>query len=455
MGLLLKNANIVTDKDKFLADVYIENGVISKIGENLNVKAERTIDLTGKYLMPGGIDVHTHFDIDVGIARSADNFYTGSLAAAYGGTTTIVDHMGFGPKGCNLHHQLDYYHNLAKDSVIDYSFHGVIQHIDQNILGEIDQMIEDGIPSFKGYMTYGYKLSDIEMLKLSEKLSKSGGLLTVHPENNDIIDFFREKFAAENKLSPIYHAKSRPDKCEGEAVNRMIDITNMTNCPLYIVHLSCNDALEHIKKAIDKGQKVYAETCPQYLVLDEDLYNRKDGVKYICSPPIREKSHQDKLWEGIQNGYIQTIATDHCSFNYELKKEMGEKDFRNCPNGLPGVETRMSIIFSEGVSKGRINLNKFVELVSTNPAKIFGMYPKKGAIQIGSDADLVVIDPKLKKIITAKELQENVDYTPFEGIEIVGCPVMTISQGEVIVENNKFVGEKGRGKFIKRNPFKS
>ncbi|QNM15151.1 dihydropyrimidinase [Fusobacterium hominis] len=455
MGLLLKNANIVTDKDKFLADVYIENGVISKIGENLNVKAERTIDLTGKYLMPGGIDVHTHFDIDVGIARSADNFYTGSLAAAYGGTTTIVDHMGFGPKGCNLHHQLDYYHNLAKDSVIDYSFHGVIQHIDQNILGEIDQMIEDGIPSFKGYMTYGYKLSDIEMLKLSEKLSKSGGLLTVHPENNDIIDFFREKFAAENKLSPIYHAKSRPDKCEGEAVNRMIDITNMTNCPLYIVHLSCNDALEHIKKAIDKGQKVYAETCPQYLVLDEDLYNRKDGVKYICSPPIREKSHQDKLWEGIQNGYIQTIATDHCSFNYELKKEMGEKDFRNCPNGLPGVETRMSIIFSEGVSKGRINLNKFVELVSTNPAKIFGMYPKKGAIQIGSDADLVVIDPKLKKIITAKELHENVDYTPFEGIEIVGCPVMTISQGEVIVENNKFVGEKGRGKFIKRNPFKS
>ncbi|WP_101473734.1 dihydropyrimidinase [Fusobacterium sp.] len=455
MGLLLKNANIVTDKDKFLADVYIENGVISKIGENLNVKAERTIDLTGKYLMPGGIDVHTHFDIDVGIARSADNFYTGSLAAAYGGTTTIVDHMGFGPKGCNLHHQLDYYHNLAKDSVIDYSFHGVIQHIDQNILGEIDQMIEDGIPSFKGYMTYGYKLSDIEMLKLSEKLSKSGGLLTVHPENNDIIDFFREKFAAENKLSPIYHAKSRPDKCEGEAVNRMIDITNMTNCPLYIVHLSCNDALEHIKKAIDKGQKVYAETCPQYLVLDEDLYNRKDGVKYICSPPIREKSHQDKLWEGIQNGYIQTIATDHCSFNYELKKEMGEKDFRNCPNGLPGVEIRMSIIFSEGVSKGRINLNKFVELVSTNPAKIFGMYPKKGAIQIGSDADLVVIDPKLKKIITAKELHENVDYTPFEGIEIVGCPVMTISQGEVIVENNKFVGEKGRGKFIKRNPFKS
>ena len=451
MGLLLKNANIVTDKDKFLADVYIENGVISKIGENLNVKAERTIDLTGKYLMPGGIDVHTHFDIDVGIARSADNFYTGSLAAAYGGTTTIVDHMGFGPKGCNLHHQLDYYHNLAKDSVIDYSFHGVIQHIDQNILGEIDQMIEDGIPSFKGYMTYGYKLSDIEMLKLSEKLSKSGGLLTVHPENNDIIDFFREKFAAENKLSPIYHAKSRPDKCEGEAVNRMIDITNMTNCPLYIVHLSCNDALEHIKKAIDKGQKVYAETCPQYLVLDEDLYNRKDGVKYICSPPIRENSHQDKLWEGIQNGYIQTIATDHCSFNYELKKEMGEKDFRNCPNGLPGVETRMSIIFSEGVSKGRINLNKFVELVSTNPAKIFGLYPRKGVIQPGSDADLVVIRPDSSHVIDAGTQKQYVDYNPYQGMVVSHKVQHVFLRGQKIIEDGAFKTDVPAGNYLLRN----
>ena len=302
-------------------------------------------------------------------------------------------------------------------------------------------------------MTYGYKLSDMEMLKLSEKLGKTGGLLTVHPENNDIVEFLREKLANEGKLAPIYHAKSRPDKCEGEAVNRMIDITAQTNCSLYIVHLSSNEALEHIKRAKDRGQKIYSETCPQYLVLDEEMYNREDGVKFICSPPIREKSNQKKLWEGIQQGYIQTIATDHCSFNYKMKKEMGGEDFRKCPNGLPGVETRMPIMFSEGVSKGRISVNKFVEITSTNPAKLFGMYPKKGTIQVGADADLVVIDPNLTKKISVVDLHENVDYTSFEGIEVKGYPVMTISRGEIIVEDNKFVGEKGRGRFIKRASF--
>lgn len=454
MELLLKNANIVTVDRCYLGDVYIKDGIISSIGENLNYSGIKTIDIEGKYLVPGGIDVHTHFDIDVGIARSADNFYTGTLAAACGGTTTIVDHMGFGPANCNLHHQLNIYHELAKDSVIDYSFHGVIQHIDEDILSEIDEMIEDGIPSFKGYMTYGYKLSDMDMLKLSEKLGKSGGLLTVHPENNDMIDFFKEKFAVEGKLEPIYHAKSRPAKCEGEAVNRMIDITAMTNCPLYIVHLSSSEALEHIKVAKDRGQTVYAETCPQYLVLDETSYMKEDGVKYICSPPMREKYNQEELWKGIKEGYIQTIATDHCSFNYTMKKEMGSEDFRKCPNGLPGVETRMAIVFSEGVSKGRITVNKFVELVSTNPAKLFGMYPQKGSIQIGSDADLVVIDPELIKTIKVEELHENVDYTAFEGIEVKGYPIMTISRGEIIVKNGEFVGEKGRGKFVKRVSFK-
>lgn len=453
MELLLKNANIVTEKECYQGDIYIKDGVIAEIGKELNYPEVRCIDIENRYLVPGGIDVHTHFDIDVGIARSADNFYTGTLAAACGGTTTIVDHMGFGPKGCNLHHQLNVYHELAKDSVIDYSFHGVIQHIDDEIISEIDEMIKDGIPSFKGYMTYGYKLSDMDMLKLSEKLGKSGGLLTVHPENNDMVEFLRERFAKDEKLTPIYHAKSRPPKCEGEAVNRMIDITAQTDCPLYIVHLSSSEALEHIKRAKDRGQKIYAETCPQYLVLDEEMYNREDGVKYICSPPIREKINQEKLWEGIEQGYIQTVATDHCSFNYKMKKEMGGEDFRKCPNGLTGVETRMPILFSEGVSKGRISVNKFVELTSTNPAKLFGMYPKKGSIQVGADADLVVIDPNLTKKIRVEDLHENVDYTAFEGIEVKGYPVMTISRGEIVVEDNKFIGEKGRGRFIKRNPF--
>lgn len=456
MELLLKNAKIVTENDCFLGDLYIKNGIISRIEKEIkdlvNIK---TIDIKGKYLIPGGIDVHTHFDIDVGIARSADNFYTGTVAAACGGTTTIIDHMGFGPAGCNLHHQLNYYKNLAKDSVIDYSFHGVIQHVDENILGEIDEMIKDGIPSFKGYMTYSYKLNDMDILNLSEKLGKAGGILTVHPENNDIIEFCRSRFVIKNQLSPIYHAKSRPEKCEGEAVNRIIDLTAITNCPLYIVHLSSSEALEHIKNAKDKGQVIFAETCPQYLLLDESLYNLEDGVKYICSPPIRKKLNQEKLWEGIINGYIQTIATDHCSFDYKLKKEMGNVDFRKCPNGLPGVETRMALIFSEGVSKKRISINKYVELISTNPAKLFGIYPKKGTIQVGSDADLVVLDPEIKKNISSKDLHENVDYTPFENIEVKGYPTMTISRGEIIVIDNNFIGKKGRGEFLKRTPFRS
>lgn len=457
MELLLKRAKIATDKENYISDIYIKDGKILNIGKNLEYPNAKIVDIEEKFIIPGGIDVHTHFDIDVGIARSADNFYTGTLAAACGGTTTIVDHMGFGPKGCNLHHQFNLYKELAKDSVIDYGFHGVIQHIDEKILEEIDTMIKEGIPSFKGYMTYGYKLDDIDMLKLAEKLGKAGGLLTVHPENNDMIDYFKEKYAKENKLEPIYHGKSRPPKCEGEAVNRMIDITSVTNCPLYIVHLSSQEALEHIKIARDKGGEVYSETCPQYLLLDEEYYNlpNGEGVKYILSPPLREKSNKEALWEGIEKGYIQTIATDHCSFNFTMKKEMGEKDFRKCPNGMPGVETRVPLMFSEGVSKGRISINKFVEIVSTNPAKLFGLYPQKGTIQIGADADLVVIDPNLEKVISVDELHENVDYTPFEGIKLKGYPVMTISRGEIIVENNKFVGKKGRGKFIKRVPFKS
>ena len=456
MELLLKNANIVTDKENYISDIYIADGIIKKIEKNIEIPDIKNIDIEGKYLIPGGIDVHTHFNIDVGIAKSVDDFYTGTVAAACGGTTTIIDHMGFGPKGCSLHHQLEKYHEFAeKNAVIDYSFHGVIQHIDNEILNEIDSMISDGIPSFKGYMTYDYKLSDKDMLKLSYKLSSSGGLLTVHPENNDIIDYLKNKFAAEGKLSPKYHGESRPSRCEGEAVNRMADITSVTDCPLYIVHLSCEEGLNHIKEAKDKGQKIFAETCPQYLVLDESCYSlpENEGLKYICSPPIREKYHQEKLWEGIRKGYIQTVATDHCSFNFSEQKLMGKDDFRKCPNGLPGVETRVALMFSEGVSKGRIDINKFVEVVSTNPAKLFGIYPQKGCIAAGSDADLVVIDPKIRKKITKGEFHENTDYTPFEKIEIIGCPVMTISRGEIIVKDNKFIGQKGRGKFLKRKPF--
>lgn len=457
MKLLLKNGTIVTSDKVFKEDILVENGVISKIGKNLSMDSGEVVDLHRQYLMPGGIDVHTHFNLDTGIAVAKDDFYTGTVAAACGGTTTIIDHMGFGPKGCTLHHQLDKYKADAEtDAVIDYSFHGVIQHMNDEILDEMDSMVEDGITSFKGYMTYDYKLKDKKMKVIMEKLSSLGAMTTVHAEAHDEIQELRKKYIEDGKVEPIYHAKSRPVKAEVEAIERMIKMSKEAGeAPLYIVHLSSGDGLDVIKKARAEGRNIYAETCPQYLFLNEDNYleDKNRGLKYIMSPPLREKSNNERLWKGIAEGDIQTVATDHCPFDFKLKKELGSKDFTKCPNGAPGVETRIALMYSEGVSKKRISITKFVDVVSTTPAKLFGLYPKKGEITLGADADFMVIDPKKKITIEHKNLHENVDYTPYEGIDLVGYPTMTISNGEIIVKDGKFLGKKGRGKFIKRNRF--
>jgi len=456
MGLLLKNGTIVTDTDTFDKDIFVEDGLISQIGKDLDIdeNINTVVDLKGKYIMPGGVDVHTHFNLDVGIAIAKDDFYTGTIAAACGGTTTIIDHMGFGPKNCNLHHQLNKYKADAEtDAVIDYGFHGVIQHINDEILDEMRSMVDDGVTSFKGYMTYDYRIQDEDMKVIMKKLSSLGAMTTVHAEAHDEIQRLKEKYLAEGKIDPIYHAKSRPIKSEVEAIERMIKISEEADdAPLYVVHLSSGDGLDVIKAARDKGRNIYAETCPQYLFLDEDRYleDKDRGLKYIMSPPLREKSNNERLWQGIAEGSIQTVATDHCPFDFELKKELGSKDFTKCPNGAPGVETRVALIFSEGVSKNRISINKFVDVVSTTPAKLFGLYPKKGSITLGSDGDFMIIDPEKKATIKHKNLHENVDYTPYEGIDLVGFPIMTISRGEIIVREGKFIGKKGRGRFIKR-----
>ena len=313
MSLLIKNGTIATASDTYKADIYIENGVIRYIGENIEEDADEVVDAKGKYVIPGGVDVHTHFNLDVGIAVANDDFYTGTIAAACGGTTTIVDHMGFGPKGCDLKHQVDLYHKYADgNSVIDYSFHGVIQHIDKNILEEMKRIFED------------------------------------------------EGVASEGLKTPVYHCLSRPEEAEGEAVNRMINIAKIADdAPLYVVHLSTKLGLDYIKIAREKGQKVYAETCPQYLILDKSKYElpNNEGLKYIMSPPLREKNNCNELWKGINDGYIQTIATDHCPFSFNKEKQMGKDDFTKCPNGAPGVEERIPLIFSEGVMKKKISIN--------------------------------------------------------------------------------------------------
>lgn len=455
MNTIIKNGTIVTASDIYKGDIYIENGIIKEIGLKLQRNCEHIIDATDKYVIPGGIDVHTHLNLDVGIAVANDDFYTGTIAAACGGTTCIVDHMGFGPTGCNLHHQIDVYHGYAdNNAVIDYSFHGVMQHIDDEILYEMKEIVDtEGIPSFKIYLTYDYKLSDMDTMKVLLRLKELGGITTVHPENHDVINYFRNLFVAEGKTSPMYHPLSRPVECEAEAINRMINLASMAhNAPLYIVHLSNELGLNYIKMAQKRGQKVYAETCPQYLLLDDEKYNEpsNEGLKYIMSPPLRKKYNQDYLWKGLQHGNIQVVATDHCPFSFNKDKQMGKDDFTKCPNGVPGIEERIPLMFSEGVMQGRISLNKFVDVCCTTPAKIFGLYPRKGAIQVGADADIVLIDPNKEVTLTKSILHENVDYTAYEGFKLKGYPVLTMSRGKIIVKDNIFIGKKGYGNFVKR-----
>lgn len=456
MSSIIKNGTIVTASDLYKGDIFIEDGIIKEIGVNISKNCDELIDAEGKYVIPGGIDVHTHLNLNVGFAVANDDFYTGTVAAACGGTTTVIDHMGFGPKGCNLHHQVKVYHEYAdNNAVIDYSFHGVVQHLNDEIIEEMKEIVDvEGIPSFKIYMTYGFKVTDEEALKVLIRLKELDGITTVHAENDDAVNYLRDSFIKQGKKAPIYHALSRPDECEAEAISRMINLAAIAgNAPLYIVHLSTKLGLDYIKMAQDNGQKVYAETCPQYLLLDEERYNEpnNEGLKYIMSPPLRKKHNQKELWKGLRDGNIHVVATDHCPFAFNKEKQLGKDDFTKCPSGGPGIETRIPLMFSEGVMKKRIDINRFVDITSTTPAKIFGLYPKKGTIAVGSDADIVLIDPKKEVTLTKSMLHENVDYTLYENMKLQGYPVLTMVRGKVIVRENNFIGEKGYGQFIKRN----
>lgn len=456
MKTLLKNGLIVLEHEQILGDIFIENEKITEIGPKIEAEADEIIDASGKVIIPGGIDVHTHFNIDVGVV-AVDDFKSGTTAAAFGGTTTIIDHMGFGPAGCDLHHQLGVYKGYTDGQcVIDYGLHGVIQHVDDQILDEMASMVEEGFSSFKIYMTYDYKVDDYDAIRVLKRLNDLGAITTVHCENDAMIRYMKEKFAAEGKLSENYHPKVRPNYCESEAVTRMIALAQIAgNAPLYIVHVSAKESVDEIRRAKALGYQVYGETCPQYLFLDESLYDLPDheGLKYIMSPPLRAKENQDMIWQGIIDGTIQTVATDHCSFDFNGDKQRGRNDFMQCPNGGPGVETRVPLLYSEGVAKGRISLNKFVDIVSTNPAKIFGLYPKKGVIAVGSDADIVMIDPDKEVTITKQMLHEKVDYTPFEGFKLTGYPVMSMVRGHVVTQEDKLFVEPGFGQLIQRNKY--
>ncbi|HIA4028378.1 TPA: D-phenylhydantoinase [Escherichia coli] len=456
MRVLIKNGTVVNADGQAKQDLLIESGIVRQLGSNISPQLPyEEIDATGCYVFPGGVDVHTHFNIDVGIARSCDDFFTGTRAAACGGTTTIIDHMGFGPNGCRLRHQLEVYRGYAAHkAVIDYSFHGVIQHINHAILDEIPMMVEEGLSSFKLYLTYQYKLNDDEVLQALRRLHESGALTTVHPENDAAIASKRAEFIAAGLTTPRYHALSRPLECEAEAIARMINLAQIAgNAPLYIVHLSNGLGLDYLRLARANHQPVWVETCPQYLLLDERSYDTEDGMKFILSPPLRNVREQDKLWCGISDGAIDVVATDHCTFSMAQRLQISKGDFSRCPNGLPGVENRMQLLFSSGVMTGRITPERFVELTSAMPARLFGLWPQKGILAPGSDGDVVIIDPRQSQQIQHRHLHDNADYSPWEGFTCQGAIVRTLSRGETIFCDGTFTGKAGRGRFLRRKPF--
>ena len=457
MRKIIKNGTIVTESDIFNGDILIEDEKILAIGKFEDNEADELIDAKGKYVMPGAIDVHTHMELQQSEKyRAVDDFYTGTVAAAVGGTTSIIDHIGFGPKGCNLHHSINNYHEIAKKSALDYSFHGVIQHVDEEILKELSEIIEnEGIPSFKAYSTYGFKVEDKGFMQLLEQMKKSKGLLTVHAENDGITNYLREKFLAEGKKEPIYHALSRPNETEAETVERLINLSIMAgDAPLYIVHTSTKESIAAIKRAREQGLKnLYVETCTQYLTLTDLKYEEDgpiEGLKYLMSPPLRKESDVEELWKAVDNGDIQVIATDHCPFLFKTDKLDGKDDFTKAPGGAPGVEERVRVVFSEGVMKKRITIQKFVEVMCTNPAKIFGMYPQKGALIPGADADILIMDAEKEEVLTKKNMKSTCDYCTYEGMKVKGTVDMVFSRGKLIAKDNEFLGEKGFGKFIHR-----
>lgn len=450
---IIKNGTIVTASDTFKADIAIKNEKIVEIGENIQeTEGDRIYDANGMYLIPGGIDAHTHLDMPFGGTFSSDDFCTGTKAAAIGGTTSIVD-FAIQPQGKTLHETIDIWRDKAdKKAVIDYGIHIAVTQLNDDVKKEIPQVISEGYSSFKVFMVYdNMRVDDLALIEVLKTASDAGGLIGVHAENYYVIKHLVEKLLSEGKIEPKYHAVSRPYICEEEATNRAVKMAQISNAPLHVVHVSCEESAKAIKEAREKGLPVMGETCPQYLMLDDSRYDEPEfnGSKYVMSPPLRNKKNNEVLWKMINDGVLKTIATDHCPF-FMKQKELGKDDFTKIPNGAPGIELRMPLMYSEGVEKGRISLNKYVEITSTNSAKIFGMYPEKGTIAIGSDADIVVLDPNKKVKVSKDILHENVDYTPYEGFEIKGYPVATFSRGELIAENGNFVGEEGRGEFIKR-----
>lgn len=457
MKRIIVGGTVVTASDIFAADVMIERGVITALfAPGTGPTGLDTIDAKGCYLFPGGIDVHTHLDMPFGGTSSVDDFESGTVAAAFGGTTTIVD-FAIQQKGHAMKEALDTWHAKAEGrAAIDYGFHMIATDMEPKYLSEMADIVREGVTSFKMFMAYPgvFLLDDKSIFRGMLRSGELGATISMHAETGDPLDVLIEKALAEGHTAPIYHALTRPEVAEATGTERAIALAEMAQVPVYIVHLSAQRALERVAEARDRGLTVYAETCPQYLFLSEDdlrgtAHDPFEGAKYVCTPPLRPKHHHEHLWRGLRNYDLQVVATDHCPFCMKGQKELGRDNFAKIPNGMPGVETRLHLLF-EGVRNNEISLNRFVEISATAPAKIFGMYPRKGTIAIGSDADIVIWDPEKRFDLSHKNLHMKADYAPYEGKVVHGAPKMVLSRGETLVDGTQFLGKKGRGQFLKR-----